>query len=537
MLGNGPVIYGLDPLEPLPNISFGEIIYQTLKDKPKNQPILINGHSGKKITYSELLEKSCLLADALISYGYGPNTVMAISSKNSLEYYYPLIAAIFIGAVAAPLNNDYTNIELNHVLNIFKPRVIFCSKDLVQKFMKQKSEKEFIEKIIVIDTEESVFEGESLKHFIAGNVNGSMKLTVYRPVDIKAHPAFLMCSSGTTGLPKAVMLTHQNLNTLFMQFKDSRILGHDVISLCLPPFFHVYGLGSTLIGMLVSGPIVFLHHFEGNSFLKSIEEYKVNRLFLVPPLVVYLTKCPFLKNFDLSSITEVICGAAPLKESTERDIKEKLNLKVVRQVYGLTETSYAVMYSDKDGKKWKPGSSGRVGPYIQFAVRNPDTGKFLGPNESGEICIKGDMVMKGYYDNLEATENAFTDNGWLRTGDIGYYDEEEYFYITDRIKELIKYKGFQVAPAELEALLLTHEDIIDTGVIGVPDERAGELPFAFVVKKQNSLLCAKEVQSFVENNLSHQKWLRGGVIFVDSIPKTASGKILRKELRILFQKL
>jgi len=286
---------------------------------------------------------------------------------------------------------------------------------------------------------------------------------------------------------------------------------------------------------MIYGSVVVFKEFEVQTFLKAVETHKVKRLFVVPPLVIFLSKSEVVEDYNLSSIKEIISAAAPLKESTEREIKKRLNLKLIRQAYGLTETTFAVVYSDREEDKWKPGSSGKVTPYNKFAIRDLETGRFLGPNQSGEVCIKGEMVMKGYYNNPEATRMTFTEDGWFLTGDVGYYDEEFNFYITDRIKELIKFNGFQVPPAELEAVLLSHPEIQDSGVVGLPDERAGELPLAFVVKKQGSLLTEVDVQNFVRRKLSQQKWLRGGVIFVDEIPKTASGKILRRKLKILAQ--
>ncbi|RZB39936.1 AMP-binding domain containing protein [Asbolus verrucosus] len=206
-----------------------------------------------------------------------------------------------------------------------------------------------------------------------------------------------------------------------------------------------------------------------------------------------------------------------------------LNIPVIRQGYGLTEATLGViMMAIGDTKH---GSSGKVVTYMSCKVRDPDTGKSLGPGLVGELCFKGPMVMKGYYGNEEATRNSFTSDGWLLTGDLAYYDENQYFYVVDRLKELIKYKAFQVAPAELEAILLSNPKIKDVGVVGVPNEEAGELPLAFVVKNEGVDLTEKEVIDFVAERVSSQKRLRGGVIFVSAIPKNPSGKILRRELR------
>jgi 4-coumarate--CoA ligase len=212
----------------------------------------------------------------------------------------------------------------------------------------------------------------------------------------------------------------------------------------------------------------------------------------------------------------------------------RLNIKSVRQAYGLTETTIGVVGMPLGCEKF--GSSGKVLPYMLCKIRNPDTGESLGPNQIGELCFKGPVVMKGYYDNEQATRESFTSDGWLLTGDLAYYDDEEYFYVVDRLKELIKYKGFQVAPAELEALLLTNPKIRDAAVVGVPDEDAGELPLAFVVTDSGAVLTEVEVKQFIEGRVSSPKRLRGGVIFTTAIPKNPSGKILRRELRQLLRK-
>jgi 4-coumarate--CoA ligase len=212
----------------------------------------------------------------------------------------------------------------------------------------------------------------------------------------------------------------------------------------------------------------------------------------------------------------------------------RLKIKSVRQAYGLTETTIGVVGMPLGCEKF--GSSGKVLPYMLCKIRNPDTGESLGPNQIGELCFKGPVVMKGYYDNEQATRESFTSDGWLLTGDLAYYDDEEYFYVVDRLKELIKYKGFQVAPAELEALLLTNPKIRDAAVVGVPDEDAGELPLAFVVTDSGVVLTEVEVKQFIEGRVSSPKRLRGGVIFTTAIPKNPSGKILRRELRQLLRK-
>lgn len=255
--------------------------------------------------------------------------------------------------------------------------------------------------------------------------------------------------------------------------------------------------------------------------------------FMVPPLMVFLAKHPIVDKYDLSSLMVLICGAAPLSRETEDQIKERIGVPFIRQGYGLSESTLSVLVQNDDF--CKPGSVGVLKVGIYAKVIDPDTGKHLGPNERGELCFKGDGIMKGYIGDTKSTQTAIRD-GWLHTGDIGYYDDEFEFFIVDRIKELIKYKGFQVPPAEIEALLLTNDKIKDAAVIGKPDEEAGELPMAFVVKQANVELTSEDVIKFVNDRASPAKRLRGGVIFLDEIPKNPSGKILRRVLREMLKK-
>lgn len=256
--------------------------------------------------------------------------------------------------------------------------------------------------------------------------------------------------------------------------------------------------------------------------------FQATFLHCVPPIIVILAKSPLVDKYDLSSVQEIACGAAPLGRDTEEEVMIRLNTKL-GQGYGLTETSPIVLAPPRFERR--TGSSGVLIPNTECKVVDLETGAPLGANKDGELWFRGPQIMKGYLNNPDATNNCIDNEGWFHTGDIGHYDEEGYFYIVDRLKELIKYKGFQVAPAELEGTLLSHNSIADAAVIGVPDLQAGELPKAFVVLKPNMALTKDEIMKFVEGRLSPHKHLRGGVEFIDQIPKSLSGKILRRQLR------
>nr|CAI5816914.1 unnamed protein product [Callosobruchus analis] len=334
-------------------------------------------------------------------------------------------------------------------------------------------------------------------------------------------------------MPKGVMCTHDNMAAFIdigqVQFKEI-VMSEDPNDalMGLVPFFHSFGFMLMFLNILRGKMMVVLGRFKPKIFLESIVKYKISRLIVPPPVLLFLLKHPMAKQYDLSCIKEMRSGAAPLGAELEKELKEKFNVEHVSQGYGMTETTLAVLATPHG--KAKSGSCGVVVPGMMAKVIDDD-GRALGKYQEGELCFKGPLIMKGYVGDPESTRNTIDPDGWLHTGDVAYYDSDGYFFIVDRIKELIKYKAFQVAPAELEALLLTHNSIEDAAVIGLPDEMAGELPLAFVVKKPGEKLTEREVEKFVEDNVSPQKRLRGGVVFVNEIPKNPTGKILRRVLR------
>lgn len=250
-----------------------------------------------------------------------------------------------------------------------------------------------------------------------------------------------------------------------------------------------------------------------------------------PPAMLLIANSSLVRNYDLSSLQDLYCAGASLSKELEACVMSKLpNLKAIRQGYGLSETTFGIL--NNDGlEKTKLGSVGIVALGTYAKVVDLETGKILGPNQPGELCFKGPQIMKGYLGNDAATKEAIDFEGWLHTGDLGYYDEDKYFFFVDRLKEVIKYKAYQVPPAELEALLLSHPKIADAAVIGLPDEAVGELPMAFVVKKPNEEITEKQVKKYISEIVSDFKQLRGGVRFVTAIPRNPIGKILRRELK------
>jgi len=335
------------------------------------------------------------------------------------------------------------------------------------------------------------------------------------------------------------MLTHYNIVANIYQnqamfFPLSMNLYNEGIgetTIGILPFFHSFGLSCVLCLQLVMGcTIVTLQRFQPELFLETIQKYKISGLTIVPPMVLLIAKDPRVKKYDLSSIKVTFCGAAPLSAELISEYKAAAPGLIV-QGYGMTESSPSTI-GPLFGHHVDIGSAGYLLPNTELKVVDRETGEEISePDKRGELLFRGPQIMKGYYNNRESTAATIDREGWLHSGDIGYYNKEGNIFIVDRIKELIKYKGFQVAPAELEAILLGHSAISDAAVIGIPDDDAGELPRAYVVLKQGQDINVQDIHRYFKENAAGYKQLRGGIIFTKQIPKSASGKILRRQLK------
>lgn len=349
--------------------------------------------------------------------------------------------------------------------------------------------------------------------------------------------ATLLYSSGTTGMSKGVISTHRNLIAMVcillnrLGFSSDNSTRNQTDSfLCTVPMFHIYGLAAFACGLLGSGStIVVLSKFDLVEMLGLIQKYRVTYLPLVPPILLAMNKVDIARKYNLSSLHTVICGGAPLsKESTEEFISRFPGVTIT-QGYGLTETMGVGASTNSQEESRHYGTAGLLSPNTEAKIIDPISGTPLPPNQQGELWLRGPYVMKGYFSNPEATTSTLNSDGWLRTGDLCYVDDEGYIFVVDRLKELIKYKGYQVAPAELEALLHSHPEIMDVAVIPFPDKEAGQVPMAYIVRKPGGTLSESSVINFVAQQVAPYKKVRH-VAFVSEIPKNAAGKILRKDL-------
>jgi 4-coumarate--CoA ligase len=460
---------------------------------------------------------------------------VALYCPNHVDYLPTALAVSLTGAKLTPINPLYTQHELGTILERSRSSVLITHHRLLDVALQSASQSKFVKHVIVLtDHGEAIPEGtihlDSLR-----NHPQTLHCTVaqvHKQTD--THPFLLPYSSGTTGLPKGVCLSHRNLVANLLQYDEVEgiIFAPDQKVISPLPFFHIYGFLASLLYSAYKGItlVTTSGRFDLEEFCKLVEQHRPSRAHLVPPILIGLGKSPVVDQYDCSSIRVISSAAAPMGPETEDAVQKRLQC-TVKQAWGMSELSpLGTVNSDFNTK------SGSVGPPVSstYAKIVDKHGYSLGPHQTGELLIKGPQVMMGYLDDPEKTAECLTESGWLRTGDVAYYDEEGFFFITDRIKELIKVRGYQVAPAELEALLLTHEAVNDTAVIQVEDESAGELPRAYIVLENNEgsqATTATVIYEWVKERVAPYKRLDGGIEFVDAIPKSASGKTLRRILR------
>jgi acyl-CoA synthetase (AMP-forming)/AMP-acid ligase II len=491
-----------------------------------DKPALIDGPTGRVLTYAALAAGIDRVAAGLAARGFGRGDVFGILAPNLPEFPVAFHGVLRAGGTATTMNPLSSADELAHQLSDARARFLLTIPQLLP-VAREAADRAGVEEVFVFGeapgaTPFSALRGDGPSPDLAG---------LDPAVDLAALPY----SSGTTGLPKGVMLTHRNLVANLLQFQAvDDGLESDVLIAVLP-FFHIYGMTLLVNAALRTGQtVVTMPRFEFEPFLQLVQDYRVNKVFLVPPILVALAKHPLVDRFDLSHLKRIVSGAAPLGAELGAAVAARLGCEV-KQGYGMTETSPVTHFvaADRtaaDGGGWtKFGSVGRVVPGVEARLVDPETGREMPDGERGELCVRGPNVMAGYFHNDEATRRTIDEDGWLHTGDVAVVDAEGDFFIVDRVKELIKYKGYQVPPAELEALLLTHDAIADAAVIPVPDEKAGEIPKAYVVRKPDHDLTEVEVVAFVAERVAAYKKVRL-VAFTDAIPKSASGKILRRLL-------
>ena len=500
----------------IPDQSITDCVFASAADRADE--VAITDGAASSYTFSALHGAVRSLGGGLRSRGVGPGTTVAILAPNVPEYAIVFHGIALTGGTVTTINPTYGPEEVRHQLTDAGASWIVTIPMFLET-ARTASEGTGVEQIVVMGEAEGAVPLASLFGEPIDQV----------PVDYAEHVVVLPYSSGTTGLPKGVMLTHRNLVANIAQMEYTFVPTEGEVALAVLPFFHIYGMQVLMNMLLAFGVrVVTMPRFDMVRALELVQEQRITRFFAVPPMVLGLAKHPAVDDFDLSSIKQIFSGAAPLGADLAAAAAARVGCEVV-QGYGMTELS-PVSHCTPEGQ-FRPGTSGVTISNTEIRIVDAETGADAGVGERGELLVRGPQVMRGYLNNPEATAETLDSDGWLHTGDVAVIDDEDHVSIVDRIKELIKYKGWQVPPAELEAVLVTHPAVSDAAVIGIPDEEAGELPKAFITLAPGAEApTLEDLQDHVGEHLATYKQVRVLEV-LDAIPKSASGKILRRELR------
>jgi acyl-CoA synthetase (AMP-forming)/AMP-acid ligase II len=508
----------------IPDVSLFDFLFDDFGERADVRAF-VDGGSGVSLTFADLKRMVLRLAAALAERGVGAGDVVGLFAPNTP--YYPVVfhGVLRANAIVTSANSLYTPGELAHQLTDSGAKLLFTVSAFLDRATAAATQAGLPpESIILLDAAPET--GHSSLRDLLGTEAEPPAQTVGA-----GDTAVLPYSSGTTGRAKGVILTHRNLVANLLQIARPSNVTPDTTILAVLPFFHIYGMTVMMNqGLHRQCTVITMPKFDLQEFLRVISEYRINRIYIAPPVAVALAKHPIVDQYDLSCIDVIFSGAAPLDAELGRAVAARLGCTVL-QGYGMTELSPVSHAMPDDRPDLDLNSSGFALPNIESKLVDPETGQEVGAGERGELWVRGPNVMSGYLNNPEATAITLDDEGYLHTGDVATVTEDGVFSIVDRVKELIKYKGYQVPPAELEALLLTHDKIADAAVIGVKDAEGEEVPKAFVVRQASGAdLTAEDVMTFVAERIAPHKKVRV-VEFIDEIPKSASGKILRKDLR------
>ncbi|XP_047331695.1 probable CoA ligase CCL5 [Impatiens glandulifera] len=483
---------------------------------------LIDSVTGNRVTYSQLMHSVRSLSIGLYhALGIRKGDVVFVLSPNCLIYPTICLAVLSLGAVLTTANPLNTESEIAKQVSDSEAKLGIASPDELSKLISSG--------LPTLVTTKSA--SLSVEDLIECCDSTDLELPLCELT--QSDSAAVLYSSGTTGVSKGVVLTHGNFISVITLLKWSVYASssENDIFLCLIPMFHIYGLAFFALGLFCSHiTTVIMQKFDLVAMIDAVKTYRVGNIAAVPPVILGLVKNPHATASSLSSLRRMGTGAAPMSKEVADGFRRQFPWIELRQGYGLTESTGAAsfMVADEDAKA-RQGSSGRLVPTFSAKVVDMETGNVLAPYGKGELWLRGPAIMKGYLNNEAASHATVDSDGWLKTGDLCYFDEDGFVYIVDRIKELIKHNGYQVAPAELESLLVSHPEILDAAVIPFKDEESGEIPMAYVVRTGDSKITEDQIIQFVATQVAPYKKIRR-VSFTTAIPRSTAGKILRKEL-------
>jgi acyl-CoA synthetase (AMP-forming)/AMP-acid ligase II len=502
----------------IPDIALPDFVFEraaTFGDKPA----LIDGPTGRAISYTQLVERTRRCAAGLRARGLRPGEVVGVFAPNVPEYAVAFHGVAAAGAAVTTVNALFSADDLAAQLAGAGARFLVTVAPFLDRALPAAAAAGVDEVFVLGDAPEGTTPFTDLL--------GGDGAPPSPSIDPATHVVALPYSSGTTGFAKGVQLTHRNLVANVVQSQEVIRFTEDDVMIGVLPFFHIYGLTVILnLALWRGATVVTMPRFELEAFLRLLQDHRVTVACIVPPIVLALARHPDVDRADLSSLGWVLSGAAPLDGSLAEAAGERIGAMVV-QGYGLTEASPVVSAPSREPAEARPGTIGRILPSTEIRVADLAGGDDLGPGADGEFLVRGPQVMAGYLNDPAATAITLDEDGWLHTGDIGHADGDGYLTVVDRLKELIKYRAYQVPPAELEALLLQHPAVADAAVIPARDATGGEIPKACVVRRGD--LTTGELMSWISERVPSFKKIRR-VEFVEEIPRTASGKILRRVL-------
>ncbi|XP_048137265.1 4-coumarate--CoA ligase-like 9 [Rhodamnia argentea] len=523
--------HSLRPHVPLPPpsqpLSISHYALSLLPPSSSSSPsstFLVDAPSGHRLSYPDFLRRVRSLALSLQSrFSLSKGDVAFVLAPPSLHVPVVYFSLLSIGVVISPANPLGSPSEIAQQCRLCRPAIAFSTSQIAPKLPRVPRG------TVLVDSPE--FDSMLTGYGWSGDGPAAEAMSPNRVE--QSDSAAILFSSGTTGRVKGVLLTHRNLIALlaglyYLQGERDESEPHPV-SLFTLPLFHVFGFFMLVRAFALGETAVLMDKFDFVAMLGAIEKYRVTYMPVSPPLIVAFVKSEITGKYDLSSLQALACGGAPLGKEVADRFRHRFPHVQIGQGYGLTETCGGATRMLGPDEANHHGSAGRIAENMEAKIVDPITGEALPPGQRGELWLRGPTIMKGYVGDDKATAETIDSDGWLRTGDLCYIDSKGFLFIVDRLKELIKYKGYQVAPAELEHLLHSNLDITDAAVIPYPDEEAGQIPMAFVVRKPGSKITESQVMDFIAKQVAPYKKIRR-VAFVSSIPKSPSGKILRREL-------
>ncbi|KAL4711399.1 hypothetical protein ACJJTC_016153 [Scirpophaga incertulas] len=504
------------------HLNFGKFMLDRIRHA-SDAVALENSDTEEVMTYRELTQFAVNLATLLCKLGVSVGDVVAIGSERRNEFVATILGIVFSGATYTPYDLKSGRAVLRHKIELTKPSYFICSNQFWLKNGNFLRNFHCIKTFLTLDDDidEIIIPLKSL--------NKNIDVDLFEPVEVRGGNdlAVILYSSGTTGMPKGVQLTH--LNCILNSLPDDFNIDSLQTMFLYGEWYHNYDTFMTYKFLAMGKRIVYLNCTTPELFLKCVQDKKIDIAMIIPSLVGRLSKLDNLDKFNLDTLKFIYSRSSPLHVKTIENLRKRIpKLKVILQGYGMTEAGE--LTSETWGFKGpKPGSVGMASPGITLKIVDPETRVVLGPNQRGEICLKGPVFMKGYI-GVDPSTYLDTD-GFFKTGDLGYYDEDRYFYIVDRMKEIITFDGIQIAPLELETILLSHPAVKEAGVVGKSVLYFGEVPTAFVVKMAGCDVTEEELIDYVASEVSPEMQLRGGVFFIKELPRNPRGKLLRKELK------